>query len=63
MHELKYREVKVIDSSNVDMNYAKNVMKQRTLEEEKAGWKKYGRLTSIFDEKTDSYLLIQVLIK
>ena len=63
MHEVKYREIKVIDSSNLEMNYARNVMNHRILEEEKNGWKKFGRLTSIYDEKSDTYLLIQVLTK
>ena len=63
MHELKYKEVKIIESSNVEMNYARNVMKRRILEEEKNGWHKYGKVTCIYDEKSDTYLLVQVMIK
>ena len=63
MKEVAYKEVKIISSENTDMMYAPDIIKFRAKEAEKEGWKKFGPITTIYDEEADCYLTLQVMTK
>ena len=49
------KETIIIDTSDVDVFYARNVLKRRIEEREKEGWRRVGEIEATYNEETKKF--------